>query len=950
MPPSKRTDDLPYGTTAEDPPGCDAGAEPTAILLRDGRTLLVRPVRPDDAERLEALFYRLSPQARVYRFLRPKEHITPEELQDLSRSNPPERIVFVATAGEGDNERIVAVARAHAVHRASDSDGPDPVSGTRSAQADGPKVAEVAVVVEDAARQRGIGTELLAHLTREAKAHGIERLITHTLPANTAMMEVIERSGLAFERSFDEGLYRYSLDLGQLDEFEAREDARQHQARAAGMRYLLAPRSVAVIGATPDPAKIGGAVFRNMMESGFEGVVFPVNPGRAHVGGVLAYPSVREVPGDVDLAVIVVPAKAVPGVVDECAVKGVRGIVVISAGFGEIGGKGKDRERALLEKVLANGMRLVGPNCLGVLNAAPEVGLNATFAPVRPPAGRVSMGSQSGALGVALLDHARAIGLGISQFVSLGNRVDVSSNDLLEFWEDDPNTDVILLYLESFGNPRKFGRIARRVSRRKPIIAVKGGRSAAGARAASSHTGSLAGASVAAEALLRQAGVLQVDSIEEMFGVAQVLAAQPAPAGDRVAIVTNAGGPGILAADACAHFGLEVAPLSEASQARLRELLPEEASVVNPVDAIASASAQQLRETMAVVLQDPAIDALLVIFIPPPITRPEDVADAVRWAVAEHGGGKPVIACFMMSRGAPAELRLDDGRQIPSFVFPEDAVKALARARLYARIREREEGRIPRFDDIDRAAARERAQRALGEVDDVGAGVGEGTGEGRWLMPEEALALVADYGIPTVPTRVAHSADEAASAAAELGLPVAMKLRSTTIMHKSDIGGVALGLESADAVRSAFKAMEAAVSDAGQAGEMEGVVLQPMAGGGREIIIGMSSDPSFGPLIMTGLGGIHVEALKDVAFSLHPLTDADPARMLSSLRGLPLLTGWRGSPPLDIPALEEVLLRFSALIEDVPELEQIEINPLILHPEGDGGTAVDARAMVRGRR
>ncbi len=886
------------------------------VVLRDGRSLRLRPIRPDDKKRLEEFFYRLSPRSRYLRFQFPKTSISEQELAHYTDVTPPQGCAYVATRGEGEKERIVAVGRW------------DTLPDGRSA--------EVAFAVEDQLQMQGVGTALLEQLATAAIRFNIQRFVAQVLVENTTMLDVFERSGFKTTKRLEQGIYYCDIDLTQQDEFARQQAYREHVARAAGIRHLLCPRSIAVIGASRDPRKIGGALFRNLLQGGFTGPVFPVNPNVPSVAGVLAYPTILDVPGDVDLAVIAVPAPMVLEVVDQCAMKGVWGLVIISAGFGETGGEGMEREKALREKVLSYGMRLIGPNCLGVLNTHADVSMNATFAPVVPPPGKVSMASQSGALGIALLDYARAINLGMAYFVSMGNKVDVSSNDLLEFWEDDPSTSVILLYLESFGNPRKFSRIARRLTRTKPIIVVKGGRSAVGARATASHTGALAGTTVAVDALLRQAGVLQVDSIEELFGVAQVLAHQPPPKGNRVAIVTNAGGPGILAADAAEAWGLNVTPLAEETRKRLRQFLPQEASVGNPVDMLASATPQHYQQTLGAVLEDPNVDSVIVIYIPPLVTHPEEVAAAVRQAVANYRDEKPVIACFMMARGAPEGLRLDSDRYIPSFVFPEDAVKAVAGAWEYAEYRERPEGQIVRFPDIDRDAARAFLHSSV-EVSE----------RGNWLPLEVAMRLFQMYGIPVAQTVAAGSPEEAAQAAQGLGFPVAMKVRSTTIVHKTDVGGVALDLSSADQVRQAYRDMASRLEALGRSHEMQGVVLQPMVHGGQEVIVGMSQDPLFGPLVMVGLGGVQVELIKDVAFSLHPLTDLDPDRMLGQLKSLPLLTGWRGSPPRDVAALKEVLLRFSALIEDFPEISEMEVNPLLVFDRGRGCAALDARIMVK---
>jgi acetyl coenzyme A synthetase (ADP forming)-like protein len=711
----------------------------------------------------------------------------------------------------------------------------------------------------------------------------------------------------------------------------------ERTASAAEIRRLLSPKSVAVIGASRDPRSVGGAVFQNLLRGGFKGIVFPVNPSALSVAGVMSYPSVLDVPLDVDLAVIVVPAAVVLDVVEQCGRKGVSGLVVISAGFGEAGKEGRERERLLKEKALSHGMRLIGPNCLGIINTDPDVKLNATFSPVAEPRqGNLGIGTQSGALGLALLDYAEKMDMGIRSFVSIGNRVDISSNDLLAFWEDDVETEVIALYLESFGNPRRFSRMARRVARKKPVIAVKAGRSEVGARAATSHTGALAAADVAVDAMFRQAGVIRVNTILEMFNVVKLLLNQPAPAGPRVGILTNAGGPGVLAADACEGWGLSAPRLSERTQEKMRKFLPREAALANPVDMIASAPPESYEMALKAMLEDPDIDSVVFIYIPPLVTKPEDVARAVRGMMAGYEGGKPVLACFMMLEEPAVDLRIGHGRSIPSYVFPEDAVQALALAYKHSQYREREEGSIVRFMDI----ATDGIRKELFEKAAPGR-------EGTWLLPEQAAWLIGRYGIPVSETRAAMTPEEAARQAADMGFPVAMKVRSATIVHKTDVGGIRLGLKSEEDVAEAFREMSLGLKKEGKKDGMQGVVVQPMAGKGQELIVGMVQDPVFGPLIMMGFGGVRVELRRDIAFSLHPLASVDPERMLEQLEGRRLLDGWRGAPPADIEALKDVLLRFSALVEDFPEIDQIEMNPLILHEKGKGCTAVDVRAMVK---
>ncbi len=889
--------------------------ESIEVILRNGQSLRIRPIRPDDKKRLEEFFYRLSPRTRYLRFQYAKEHITEQELKYFTEVTPPKRYAYAATIGEAEQERIAGVGRWDML--------PDN------------KSAEIAFTVEDNIQLRGVGTVLLEELARAAAVYNIAVFEAQVLEDNTRMIEVFDESGFKIKKTFAEGVYRLTIDLKDQEEYAKRQAYREHVARSAGVNKLLKPRRVAVVGASRSPESVGGALFRNMLKDGFNGVVFPINPKTDSIAGVLAYPTVLDVPGDIDLAVIVVPAEGVLEVIDQCARKNIGGLLIISAGFGESGPEGAERERKLREKVLSYGMRVIGPNCLGILNNDPEVRLNATFSPVTPPAGKLSIGSQSGALGLALLDHAKSINLGVSSFVSFGNRMDISTEDLLEYWEDDKNTDVIVLYQESFGHPRKFGRIARRVSHRKPVIAVKAGRSLVGARAASSHTGALAASDVAVDALFRQAGVIRVTTIEEMFNAAEVLTNQPLPKGPRVGILTNAGGPGVLAADACEGLGLKVNPLSPETQSKLREFLPKAAAVANPVDMIATASAESYKKALTMMLEDPGLDSIILIYIPPLVTRPADVAQAVKEVLSGYRGEKPVVLCFMMSESLMEGFRKDPAHAIRPFVFPEDAVRALSLAYSYSQYRNMEEGRLVKFPglDVERIRSSEFVQKAVSTKG--------------WMMPEGSLALLKEYGINSVNTAVAYTESEAASLADGLGYPVVMKVRSRKIVHKTDVGGIALNLRDAGEVKRAFIDMKSRIGAAGLGAVMEGVVMQPMVSNGQEMIVGMSIDALFGPLVMIGLGGIQVELIKDVAFSIHPLRDLDPGRMLEQLKSLPLLTGWRGRPRGDLDALKETLLRFSALIEDFPEIDQMEINPLLVLEEGRGCVAVDARIYVK---
>jgi acetyl coenzyme A synthetase (ADP forming)-like protein len=689
------------------------------------------------------------------------------------------------------------------------------------------------------------------------------------------------------------------------------------------------PSSIAVIGASRSPGTIGYQIVHNLLTHGYTGVLYPVNPKAAAVHSVPAFPSIMDIPGPVELAVIAVPKERVLDVARECAKKGVKALVVISAGFREVGGAGVERERALVELTRRYGMRLVGPNCMGVLSTDPAFSMNATFAPSMPPTGSLSFMSQSGALGVTILDYASEFGIGIRHFVSVGNKPDVSGNDLIEYWGEDEGTRVILMYIEHFGNPKHFTRLARAVSRKKPIVVVKSGRTAAGARAASSHTGALAGAEVAIDALLEQCGVMRAESVEELFDMALAFGHLPVPKGNRVAILTNAGGPGIMIADACESTGLSVVELSPEIQARLRDVLPEEASVRNPVDMVASATPESYRTALEIVLEDPNVDAAIAAFVPPLGVRQEDVAECIVAASSTHSE-TPVLAVLMGREGLPqGRLGLRE-HGIPAYIFPESAARSLAAMHRYAQWRARPPEEARRFDVDSGTVARI---------------VDEALAEGREHLSErEALAVFECYGIPTIGYRTARDADEAVAAAQELGFPVVMKVLSPDVIHKSDVGGVAVDLRSPEEIREAFQRIMEAVAREVPEARVQGVLLEQFIKGGRETIIGVSHDPAFGPIVMFGLGGIYVEGLKDVVFRVHPVTRGDASEMVRSLRGGRILEGLRGEPGVDFEGLSEVVERVSQLVGDHERIVELDINPFLAFD--DGGVAVDARIRV----
>jgi acetyl coenzyme A synthetase (ADP forming)-like protein len=866
------------------------------VVLRDGSTLHLRPIRPDDRAGLVKFYRTLSSQSLYFRFFTvPK--LEGETLDLMLRADGERQFTLV-----GDLlGRIVAVASYARV-------------------ADAPDRAEVAFAIADALQGRGVGTRLLERLAEVARDHGIRAFDAYVLGENRRMMDVFLDSGYEVSRRLDGGVFHVGLSVEDTEARRERSALRAQQAASASMRRLFEPRVVAVVGASRTRGKIGAEVFHNLRAASFQGRVVPVNTDATPVDGVAAYPRVSAIAGEVDLAVVVVPAAQALDVVDDCVVKGVKAIVMISAGFSETGARGRALEAALVERIRSAGVRLIGPNCMGIINTDPAVRLNATFSPVAPSPGRVAMLSQSGALGLAILDYATQLHLGISTFVSVGNKADVSSNDLIQYWAEDPRTSVILLYLESFGNPRKFSEIARRVGRVKPIIAVKSGRSSAGARAASSHTGSLATSDAIVDALFQQAGVIRTRTYEELFDAALLLASQPAPRGRRVAILTNAGGPGILAADACEAGGLELPTLTDATVAALREFLPAEASVANPVDMIASATAEQYQRALRLLLADPLVDSVLVIFIPPVLSQAEAVATAIVDGAGE-AREKPVVASFMGIRGTASSLGA-----IPAYVFPESAALALAHAAAYGAWRRRPRGASARFTDVRGADARQVVEAALERG-------------GGWLTPIEAQETASAFGIPVAAARIASSADDAVAAARAIGFPVVLKAAGPDILHKSDVGGVKLNLRDAEAVASAFRGMARRLR-----GRMAGAIVQRMVPGGVEILVGALHDATFGPLVACGSGGVLAELMSDTVFRIHPLTDLDASDMVDAFKGRARLRGYRGQPPSDEAALRETLLRVSAMLDVCPEIQEMDINPLMVFDRGV--CAVDVRVRV----
>jgi acetyl coenzyme A synthetase (ADP forming)-like protein len=886
--------------SAADPAPAYPAARAADIALRDGSIAHVRPIKPEDETALLELLQGLSPDDRLLRFfsLATNLEIT---ARDESHVDYVRSYGLVVTVGP--ERRIVG----HALYAPTDEGR-----------------AEVAFTISRQYQGQGLASTLLGQLAEAAAANGIDTFEAVARPENRRMLDVFRASGFPVQTRFAGGVVEVQFPTQLTAEGLARFEQREERSAANALRRILYPRAVAVIGASRAQGSVGDAVVRNLVECGFRGAVFPINPAASTIRGLPCFPSVQQAPADVDLAVVAVPSAAVVEVAEECGRKGVQSLIVLSAGFAEVGPAGEERQRDLLRVCRAYGMRLIGPNCIGVINADPSAPLNATFGPLMPASGRIGLATQSGALGLAAIDFATTRGLGFSSVVSMGNKADISGNDLLGYWHTDPRTDVILLYLESFGNPRKFARLARSVGRGKPIVALKSGRSAVGARATSSHTGALLAASdVTVDALFRQSGVIRTDSLDEMLDVANLLATQPLPKGPQVAIVTNVGGPAVMCSDACEANGLEVPTLSETTQQRLRAILPAEASVLNPVDMLASATAEQFGEAVRTVAADPSVDSVISIYLPL-AARTEDIARHL----SSTRGDKPLLGVFMSTRALP----IADAGEVPLYALPEPAARALAHAVGYA-----EWKRAASADEIVRPGDAERSEAGRLLADAVQRG-------GGWLSPCDLQRLFGYYGVALVQQRMASTPAEAGYAVGALGQGrFALKAIAPGLVHKSDSGGVRLDLGSADEVRDAAEAMAVRI-ERSTGYPPTGFVVQRMAPPGVEMLVGVVNDRQFGPTIACGAGGTAAELLKDVSVRLAPLSAADARGMLRELRSFPLLDGYRGAPRLAVGSLEQVLLRISALAEDHPQIVELDCNPVIV--TRDGAVVVDARVRV----
>jgi acyl-CoA synthetase (NDP forming)/RimJ/RimL family protein N-acetyltransferase len=870
----------------------------TYALLADGSTVEIRQARAEDADAVREMHAGLSPDNSYFRFFCLSPQSPEREATRVCRPADKSHLALLALL----NGKLVGVASYEALAT--------------------PGRAEIAFAVSDDMHGRGIATLLLEHMVSMGRQRNLTAFQAETLPDNYAMQKVFADAGLPVERHFDSGALKLTFPLPPadsqgLDQYLDAVARRDSRADVASIRHLFRPASVVVIGAGRRRGSVGREILRNIVSGGFSGPVFAVHPSAESIEGIACLHSVADLPEAVDVAVVAVPPAEVAGVADGCGRRGVRNLVVITSNLGTAGPE-------LLAICRRHGMRLVGPNCFGV--AVPGEKLNATFAAREPRPGTAGLVMQSGGLGIALFEHFSRLGIGVSSFASVGDKYDISSNDLLTWWEQDEQTKLAVLYVESFGNPRAFARTARRVGRKMPVLTIVGGRSAAGQRAAASHTAATATPLVTQEALFGQAGIIATHSLGELIETAAFLACQPLPAGPRVAIVSNAGGAGVLAADACVDAGLAVPSLTAATQQQLAEVLPAGAAIAGPVDATAGVGAEAFQKCLEIVAEDDSVDAVLAIGVP---TAVADLSTAFRAARVT----KPMAVALLdqadtvrlLPAASPDQPR---PRHVPAYAYPESAAQAIAHAIHYVRWRDGEHGSYPDLHGIDSAGARELVSGLLSAEP-----------AGGWLAEADAAQLLASYGIPMIDTRIVTSPAEAAATAAGFGGPVVLKAEVRGVVHKTDAGAVKLDLRSAAEVSEAFEQL---VRKFGA--DLQRVLLQPMLAGGVETLVGVVQEPIFGPLVVFGLGGVATEVLGDHVARLSPLTDADARDMVGGVRAAALLTGHRGSPAVDTAALADILLRVSRLADDLPEVAELDLNPVIARPQD--ARVVDVRIRV----
>ena len=920
----------------ERPPVPLEGPASVYALLADGRTVEIRPATRADYAAVKAMHEAMSPGNAYLRFFSLSRLAAEQEARRVTRAPGADHAALLALY----DGQVVALASFEVSPARVDKPPVDEpgVDGPGVDKAGAGRTAEVAFAVADTMHHRGIATLLLEHLVSLARARQLEALTAETLQENTGMLRVFSDAGLPVVSRREEGVVSITIPLPpddagrQLEDYLDTVAVRERSANVASLRPVFAPGSVVVIGASRRKGTVGRSVLDNIKTAGYAGQLYAVNPNAvsprggttippgsappyppAEIGGVPCFPDVASLPETPDLAVLAVGPLAVVETAEACGRRGVRGLVVLTA----------DIDAPVSADLLAvcrrHGMRLIGPNCFGI--AVPSIGLDATFAAANPAAGSVGLVTQSGGIGLAMVDHLTRLGIGISSFASVGNKLDVSSNDMLQWWERDGQTKVAVLYIESFGNPRKFGRTARRVGMKMPVLTVHVGRSEAGQRAAASHTAAVASPLVTREALFEQAGIIAATSFGELTGATALLATQPPPAGRTVAIVSNVGGAGVLAADACTDLGLAVHHPGGQTRRRLRTVIPAGGSVNGPVDTGATVSADAFRQVLGTLGADEDVHAIIALVLQTGAT-----GDLLQ-AIAEAEVGVPLAVVVL---NQPEAVRLVDakGGKVPAYAYPETAARALSRAVKYAEWRTTPRQTVPAFPDVDAERARDIAHTFLAKHPDGG-----------WLPQHDVITLLRLYRIPLVPTTVARTEDDAATAAAQTGYPIALKAEVPGLTHKTDAGAVRLDLRTEAGVRSGYRRLADLFG-----ARLAGVAIQPMVTGGTEVLVGVKDDQMFGPLVVFGLGGVATEVLADHAARLTPLTEADADMLINSIRSAPLLHGHRGVPAADLTALRDVLLRVSRLTDDLPEVTELDLNPVIARP--DGAIAVDARIQV----
>jgi acetate---CoA ligase (ADP-forming) len=885
------------------------------VILKDGSAILFRPIKQDDAEKWLEFYNSLSNRTKYLRLQYIPHNMTIEDALRFCTVDYVNTFAFVAEAIENKEKNIVAVGR--------------------YAKQPSETTAEIAFVIEDEYHERGIGTKFIEWLALVARGNDIDTFEALVLRENEPMLSAFQNYGFHMKREIKDNTYLITFPLTKTPEVIKKKEERARTATANSLRSIMKPASVAVIGASNRPGSLGQLVFQSVLQNGFTGTVYPVTASSNSVMSVKAYRSIMDIEENIDLAVIVVPASAVLKVTDECGRKKVKGIIVISDGFQERGPEGAALERELKDTAFGYGMRIIGPNCMGMINTDPHTKLNATFSLIFPSHGNISFISQSGALGLGILQYAKNLDIGFSSYISVGNRSDIASTDMIQYWENDPDTKVILLYLESFDNPDVFSRISKRVSMKKPILAVKGGSTPAGSRAAASHTGAMATSNIVTEALFQQAGIIRVDTIEELFHSALVLANQPVPKGKRVAILTNGGGPGTLAADTCANNGLIVTEISAETAGKLKAVIKRDIGINNPLDLTAGATPEEFENSLKILADDKDNDAVITIYIPPAGQNITGIENAINNSIKVlMNNNKPVLSCFIGQGNSKGKIM--EGTLVPYYPFPEDAALALANAARYGEMSRKEHGNVPSLTGIDQKKAKQIVRDVLMSS----------TERPLWIPPDGINSLFNNYGLRFAEVKLAGSAKDTAAVAAELGFPVVIKLNSSTITHKSDVGGVILNIQTAAEAENAFNEITAKIKKLGRENEMQGVMVQHMVKEGIEVIVGVTKDQTLGHVIMFGLGGIYAELLKDTALRLHPLTDLDAKELIDSVKMSKLLKGYRGSEPLDTASLEDLLLRISAMVESMPQITEMDLNPVKILPDGQGYWIVDCRIMV----